>query len=299
MYQIGGMPGHCREEHLVVVKSMIQMLLSRGEGCLVHLADFEKFFDSENLKGIMGSLYDSKVNQKAYRIWFKLNKKAVICVKSASGLSEKAEAGEICPQGGFGGALVSGHDLARGCQNYFVSSQDEVNYERVRTNPQLYQDDWLRVANSVNAARVGMMKLLCMIREKQLTCHKDKTCFVVIGNKRYISKVKKEVEKNPIMLGSQETKPSKEEMYLGDVLAEGSSLAASTRDTVDKRIARARGAIREVKSVMEDFRMQAIGGMAGAWDLWKAGICASLLANSGTWVKLEKEDIKKLNDIFH
>ena len=129
MYQIGGMPGHCREEHLVVVKSMIQMLLSRGEGCLVQLADFEKFFDSENLKGIMGSLYDSKVNQKAYRIWFKLNKKAVICVKSASGLSEKAEAGKICPQGGFGGALVSGHDLARGCQKYFVSSQDEVNYE--------------------------------------------------------------------------------------------------------------------------------------------------------------------------
>ena len=88
-------------------------------------------------------------------------------------------------------------------------------------------------------------------------------------------------------------------MYLGDVLAEGSSLAASTRATVHKRIARARGAIREVKSVMEDFRMQAIGGMAGAWDLWKGGICASLLANSGTWVKLEKEDIKKLNDIFH
>ena len=119
-----------------------------------------------------------------------------------------------------------------------------MNYGRVRTNPQLYQDDWLRVANTVNAARVGMMKLLCMIREKQLTCHKEKTCFVVIG-------------------------------------------------------ARARGAIREVKSVMEDFSMQAIGGMAGAWDLWKAGICASLLANSGMWVKLNKEEVKKLNDLFH
>ena len=83
------------------------------------------------------------------------------------------------------------------------------------------------------------------------------------------------------------------------MLTEGSSLAASTRATVDKRIARARGAIREVKSVMEDFRRQAIGGMAGAWDLWKAGICASLLANSGTWVKLNKEEVKKLNDLFH
>ena len=151
----------------------------------------------------------------------------------------------------------------------------------------------------MNTARVAMMKLLCMTREKQLTCHPDKTCFVIVGNKGYISKVKAEVEKDPIMLGSQVTKPSKEEMYMGDVLAEGSSLAASTSATVTKRIARARGAIREVKSIMEDFRMQAIGGMSGAWDLWKSGISASLLANCGTWVKLEKEEIKKLNKVFH
>ena len=35
----------------------------------------------------------------------------------------------------------------------------------------------------------------------------------VLQNKRYISKVRTEVEKNPIMLGSQETKPSKEETW--------------------------------------------------------------------------------------
>ena len=44
IYQIGGIPGHCREEHLVVVKSMMQLQISRGKGCLVQLADFEKFF---------------------------------------------------------------------------------------------------------------------------------------------------------------------------------------------------------------------------------------------------------------
>ena len=51
----------------------------------------------------------------------------------------------------------------------------------------------------------------------------------------------------------------------------------------------------EVKSIMEDFRMQAIGGMAGAWELWEAGICASLLSNCSTWVKMSKEAFKKLN----
>ena len=51
IYQIGGIPGHRREEHLVVVKSLIQLKLSRKTGCIGQLADFEKFFDSERADG--------------------------------------------------------------------------------------------------------------------------------------------------------------------------------------------------------------------------------------------------------
>ena len=185
-YQIRGIPGHCREEHLVVVKSIIQMFIgkksktclrtgkprsSQNEGCIIQIANFMKFFDSENLRRLLGYLFESKVNKNACRIWFKLNQRAVI---SPLGTSEKAEAGDICPKGGFGGALVGGLDLARGCHSYFGGSQDEVSYGRVRCNPQLYQDDWLRAASSVGSARVGLMNLLCMTREKQLTGHPKK-----------------------------------------------------------------------------------------------------------------------------
>ena len=295
IYQIGGIPGHRREEHLVVVKSLIQLKLSRKTGCIGQLADFEKFFDSENLQGLMGSLSEAEVNSKAYRIWYKLNEKAVISVKSPAGISEKGEAGKICPQGGFGGALASGLDLAVGCKAYFEGSQDEISYGRVRCNPQLYQDDLLRVADSVESARAGNMRLLNMVRERQLSCHPSKTCYVIFGSQGYISKVKEQVAKEPIMLGDQITKPSKAEVYLGDVLAEGSSLAASTEASVARNMARCKGAMFEVHSIMEDFRIQAIGGMAGAWDLWEAGICASLLANCSTWVKMSPETVKSLN----
>ena len=145
----------------------------------------------------MGSLAESGVNLKAYRIWYKLNTKAVISVKSPAGTSEKAEAGEICPQGGFGGALASRHNLALGCRNYFQGSQDEMSYGRVRTNPQLYQDDYLRVANSVESARAGNMRLINMVRERQLSCHPTQTCYVIFGNQRYIEQVKKELAKEP------------------------------------------------------------------------------------------------------
>jgi hypothetical protein len=96
------------------------------------------------------------------------------------------------------------------------------------------------------------------------------------------------------MLGDQVTLPSKAEVYLGDVLAEGSSLAASTEASVARNMARCTGTMYEVRAIMEDFRVQAIGGMAGAWDLWEGGICASLLANCSTWVMMTMETEKKL-----
>ena len=90
------------------------------------------------------------------------------------------------------------------------------------------------------------------------------------------------------MLGDQVTEPSKAEVYLGagDVLAEGSSLAANTEASVARNMARCEGTMSRVRAIMEDFRIQAIGGMAGALDLWEGGICPSLLANCSTWVMI-------------
>ena len=190
--------------------------------------------------------------------------------------------------------FASGHDLALGCKDYFQGSQDKISYGRVRTSPQLYQDDYLRVAGSVGLARAGNMRLINMVRERQLSCHPTKTCYVIFGNQRYIEQVKKEVAKEPIMLGDQVTLPSKAEVYLGDVLAEGSSLGASTEALVARNMARCKGTMYEVRAIMEDFIIQAIGGMAGAWDLWEGGICPSLLSNCSTWVMMTLETEKKL-----
>ena len=52
----------------------------------------------------------------------------------------------------------------------------------------------------------------------------------------------------------------------------------------------------ESKAIMEDFRMQATGGMAGAWDIWERAILPSLLANCGSWVKIPKKALKTLNE---
>ena len=45
VYQIGGIPGHCSEKHLVSVKSTIKRCINTGSGCIVQLVDIQKFFD--------------------------------------------------------------------------------------------------------------------------------------------------------------------------------------------------------------------------------------------------------------
>ena len=55
-YQIGGVPGHRMEEHLLSIKCIIGRYMSKGEGVIMQLVDIQKFFDKERLGTIMTSL---------------------------------------------------------------------------------------------------------------------------------------------------------------------------------------------------------------------------------------------------
>ena len=53
----------------------------------------------------------------------------------------------------------------------------------------------------------------------------------------------------------------------------------------------------EAKANLEDFRIEARGGMAGAWDLWEGAIILFILANCGSWVGIGKETYNTLKEI--
>ena len=97
------------------------------------------------------------------------------------------------------------------------------------------------------------------------------------------------------MVGDQITRPSKAKVNLGDVLAEGSSLSASIEASVARNLVGCKGAMFDVRLIMEDFRIQAIGVMAIAWNLWEAGIYASLLENCSTRVQISPGTVQLLN----
>ena len=89
-YQIGGCPGQRTQFHLYVLKSLIALRLQpggRNAGSLLTVADIKKFFDKQNLVDAMDSIHQAKVNPKFYRVWYKLNHKTEIQVKTGAGLS--------------------------------------------------------------------------------------------------------------------------------------------------------------------------------------------------------------------
>ena len=62
-YQIGEIPRHGIEEHLIVLKSFIMLRMKKKNGVVIQLVDYKKFFDSERLTAIMASLNTAKVRE--------------------------------------------------------------------------------------------------------------------------------------------------------------------------------------------------------------------------------------------
>ena len=61
--------------------------------------DLAKYFDKENLKDAMETLFEAGVRGKLYRLWHILNKDTQIRVKIGFGLTGLAATGENVAQG--------------------------------------------------------------------------------------------------------------------------------------------------------------------------------------------------------
>ena len=84
--------------------------------------------------------------------------------------------------------------------------------------------------------------------------------------------------------------------YLGDMIHQD-GLAASIEATVEERVGRITAAGHEIKAVMDDYRLQAVGGMMGACDLWNLALIPSLINNCSTWIGISSKLVDRLEAI--
>ena len=295
-FQIGGQPGMRSQFHLFVLKSILKTKEKSNRGNILTVGDIEKFFDKESLIDTMLSLNEAKIDHKCYRLWYKLNSKVVFTVQTGVGKTDPVMVDDVVAQGTSGASLASSLNIDLGVDSYFHDSTDEVFYGRVRLQPLLFCDDLNRLSDDVRKTKAGLAKLDFAMKEKLLNCHKKKSVYMVYGSSKYKKEVDEQLKEDPLMLGDIVLKNVKSQKYLGDILHED-GLAASVAATVRDREGRIKGSIYELRAVCSDFRMQILGGMVGAINVWEAAILPSLLNNSGTWMDISVETIKKLDSL--
>ena len=106
-FQIGGQPGMRTNFHLFVLKSVIGIKEKSDKGVIVTVADIEKFFDKESLIDCMLTLNEANMDHKCYRLWYLLNKRLNIIIRTGAGTTEPVEVEGVVGQGTSGASLVS------------------------------------------------------------------------------------------------------------------------------------------------------------------------------------------------
>ena len=100
------------------------------------------------------------------------------------------------------------------------------------------------------------------------------------------------------MCGNFVTKEKVADKWLGNLFHQN-GLAASVMATIMERQPKVKAACYEAAAIIDDWRMQCIGGFLCAIDIFELAILPTLLYNADTWVVISKEALEKLEDIQH
>ena len=247
----------------------------------------------------MDTLFSYGVQGKLYRLWYELYRDAQIKVKTGAGMTAVEATGENVAHGSIGGALLSSCNLDKTVTNYFSGSQDELSYATTRIHPLMFQDDTTRLVTSIEAAQKGNIIMNAAMKRKQLEINVDKCCVIVFDKKSRSKETREAINQNSwLSIDGNRVKAKQQDKYLGDILNEG-GLKQSVQATISERYGKAFASIREIGAVINDFRINAIGGLKAGLDIFEMVVIPSVLNNSDTWMEIESVSINRLDDIQH
>ena len=177
------MPGHCMDENLLVLKTVITRMEQTGEGIIFLSMDINAFFDKEDIFDCLETLERIGVSQKLRRLWFLMNNNTRVSVKTAFGTTDEINVGAIVGQGTAGAALISAINLDKGLNEFFKDGNDIDKYGNIDLQPLAYQDDVGSLCKSVSNVRSQAEKMAKMISSKNLTAHPNKTGVTILGRR--------------------------------------------------------------------------------------------------------------------
>ena len=298
--QLGGMPEASSVEHLVTLKTWMKMKEQKKENGIFQVFDMQKFFDKESLLDCMSTLdKDAQVDNKSYRIWYKLNARTRISVKTSVGDSAERCLMDCLGQGSAGAALVSSLNI--GCaidKTFKYRYTSSVGSQRLNTL--IFQDDISKMNDNLKQAKEGCDRIDETLKKKLLSVNYDKSKFLLIGNSRFRKSINRKLQKDPMTMGGVKIEHSGKEKYLGDIINE-KGCTESIQDTIRERKRKLVSKSEEIVQLANNSLMCGLGQSKTAFNLFEAQIIPCLLNNAESWIGITNKQIKELQefqDIF-
>ena len=259
--QLGGMPGSSSVEHLVVLKTWMKQNEQLKKPGIFNTFDMAKFFDKESLIDCMYSLSKyAKIDNKSYRIWYKINQNTKICVNTSVGTSDYKDIDDSVGQGQVGAALVSSLNIGcaveeafRGITSATIGKQisKTVNdFDTVNLNSVIFQDDIGKMSDNLEDAKLGSQILYDTLSRKVLSVNYDKSKYIIFGSKSQRNNMLNKLKNDPIKMGDSSLPNTKADTYLGDVIHQ-EGCEKSITETIDNRIKKQKNKIEEIIQLAE------------------------------------------------
>ena len=136
-----------------------------------------------------------------------------------------------------------------------------------------------------------------MAETKLINYNVKKSSLMVMGKKKDRKSLEKELEENPVLLYESPMQVKQQDKYLGEQICP--TIGESVVVTIKKRKGVTYMAINDLVSVVNDARLDVIGGIGAALTIWEQAILPFLLGSSETWLGIPKEAIGALEEIHN
>ena len=278
---------------IVVLKTWMKMKEIKKENGIFMCFDMCKFFDKESLLDCMDTLNTkAKVDSKSYRLWYKLNESTDIRVQTSVGLTETARIEDSIGQGSGGAALVSSLNIGSAMHDTFPN-EPSTKIGHVGLNNLIFQDDISKLNDNLEQARKDCQKIDRTLESKLLSLNYDKSKYLIIGSTKFRNKTLKELEKNPMEMGSATISHSSAEKYLGDIISE-KGCKDSIKQTIQERIRKLTSRCDDLIQIAEAPIMGGLRKGNVAFNLFEAQIIPALLHNCESWIEIDHKHIELL-----
>ena len=128
---------------------------------------------------------------------------------------------------------------------------------------------------------MAMMCWKTWLEKKGLEFNLSKSCFLVVGNRRARQNIENKLRATPLTLCGENMKKVKVLRYLGDSVSHSNE--ESVHQTIVQRVGLIKHSILELRAIVEDRRVQCLGGLNVVFVVWEQSIVPTLLHNSDTW----------------